>query len=389
MLLNRRILPILALAILVVAVGMVGARPAQAQTPDPTFVNIAPAFAAATADRDVDENVGAGTRVGAPVTATDADGDSLTYTLGGTDAASFAIGTATGQITVGPATTPDYETTATYAVAVTATDSFGAIATVIVTIEVQDLREAGVLGRIVISVGSSGMTYGYDSGSYGTLDSGNFPGNLFQDGLDRTVDAIYEDGDGHWSFTYSGGVRNDWITDDALNEIVVTVTYDDGIDTRAFVLGGFIDSRPGARGLLLSPPLPSRDWDSHNGQEVGIEFSYPRSQLPAPVIPAGTMEPPAVSGSLVDFLLTTTPGGGVVFQSLLTIFVFSAYLFSVFKRSTRPQAFEVLLAGIVLCLTPWVPVIWGIGDLIAGVIIVANVANGAFVYKAFFARTEG
>ena len=46
------------------------------------------------------------------------------------------------------------------------------------------------------------------------------------------------------------------------------------------------------------------------------------------------------------------------------------------------------MAGVVLCLTPWVPVIWGIGDLIAGVIILGNVGLATFAYKAYFARTE-
>ena len=47
----------------------------------------------------VAENSAVGTDVGAPVTATDADsGDTLTYTLEGTDAASFTIDSGTGQI---------------------------------------------------------------------------------------------------------------------------------------------------------------------------------------------------------------------------------------------------------------------------------------------------
>ena len=56
--------------------------------------NIAPAFAGNTATRSVAENTAAAANIGALVTATDTDtdsGDTLTYSLGGTDAASFAI----------------------------------------------------------------------------------------------------------------------------------------------------------------------------------------------------------------------------------------------------------------------------------------------------------
>ena len=52
--------------------------------------------------RSVVENTAAGENVGAPVTAMDADNDTLTYSLGGTDMASFDIDSATGQIMVGP-----------------------------------------------------------------------------------------------------------------------------------------------------------------------------------------------------------------------------------------------------------------------------------------------
>ena len=87
--------------------------------------------------RSVVENTAAGENVGDPVTATDLDsGDTLTYTLGGTDAESFDIDSATGQITVGQGTTLDADTKATYTVIVTATDQAGAIDAITVTITV-------------------------------------------------------------------------------------------------------------------------------------------------------------------------------------------------------------------------------------------------------------
>ena len=89
-------------------------------------------------ERSVAEN--ATENVGDPVTATDTD-DTLTYTLGGADAALFDINRANGQITVGSGTKLDKETQNTYTVTVTATDSFSASFTVTVTIKVTDVDE--------------------------------------------------------------------------------------------------------------------------------------------------------------------------------------------------------------------------------------------------------
>ena len=48
----------------------------------------------------------------------------------------------------------------------------------------------------------------------------------------------------------------------------------------------------------------------------------------------------------------------------------------------------VMMASVVLILTPWAPVMFGIGDTIAASIVFVNVLSGAFVYKVFAARTE-
>ncbi len=103
--------------------------------------NTAPAFEGETAERSVAEDAAAGDAVGAPVMATDADDDELTYTLGGDDAASFDIDGATGQISVGADTVLDYETTTSYTVTVMAMDDSGAYDMVTVTIAVTDVDE--------------------------------------------------------------------------------------------------------------------------------------------------------------------------------------------------------------------------------------------------------
>ena len=70
--------------------------------------NIPPSFAdGETTTRSLAENTPEGDPVGDPVTATDYD--TLSYTLGGQDAALFDIDGATGQITVGSGATLDYE----------------------------------------------------------------------------------------------------------------------------------------------------------------------------------------------------------------------------------------------------------------------------------------
>ena len=344
--------------------------------------NSAPGFGAATLTRRIDENVLAGHNVGAPVTATDADSDTITYSLGGTDVALFALDSSTGQITVGSGTVLDYETTVSYTVTVTATDIHSATGVVTVTIEVNDIREAGLLGRIVIDVDNSGSDYGYDSGSYGTLDSGNFPGALFGDGNARTVAEIYEDDDANWHFRYSGGANNDWLDDEeALDEILVDVFYESDDDMRSFVLGGFIVSRSG-RTLKLDPPIPSRDWESRDGQEVAIEFRRHRSQATAPT-PTRVTPPPAAAGSFVEFLQETVAGGPVMFQTMITLIVFGLFL------KTAPSSPRgTITAVIVLVLTPWVPVVaLGYGEPVASSIIAVNVLMGAYGYNSFAASS--
>ena len=91
-----------------------------------TNVNdVAPEFAMATTTVSVAENTDPGMDIGDPVAATDVDaGDTLTYTLGGDDAASFDIDASTGQLMTSAAL--DFETEDSYSVTVTATDAAGA-----------------------------------------------------------------------------------------------------------------------------------------------------------------------------------------------------------------------------------------------------------------------
>ena len=129
-----------AVAALLVFAVLGTALPAAAQSNNP------PMFSAATADRSVAENTAAGENVGAILTATDADGDTLTYTLEGADAASFDLVTTSGsaQIRTKTGVTYNHEATASYTVIVKADDGNGGTDTITVTITVTDVTEPPV-----------------------------------------------------------------------------------------------------------------------------------------------------------------------------------------------------------------------------------------------------
>ena len=99
--------------------------------------NSAPVFAGVSATRSVAETAATGDSVGDPVIAIDPDGNALTYRMGGTDAASFIIIAATGQIqTLVPL---DYETKSFYVVQVTANDGLVDSIPITVIITVTDV----------------------------------------------------------------------------------------------------------------------------------------------------------------------------------------------------------------------------------------------------------
>ena len=94
--------------------------------------------------RSVAENVGPGTAVGAPVTAVDPDGDTLTYALyndDGTPATDFAIDAATGQIVTVEGVHYDYELRHAWDLVVVADDGNGNHAEIGVRLELTDVDE--------------------------------------------------------------------------------------------------------------------------------------------------------------------------------------------------------------------------------------------------------
>ena len=106
---------------------------------DETPETHAPVFAGSRTTRSIAENTPAGVNIGSPVSATDVDDDTLTYTLGGTDAGSFSIVKSSGQLqTHAPL---DYETKKAYTVTVTVSDG-GRTDTITVIITIIDIDES-------------------------------------------------------------------------------------------------------------------------------------------------------------------------------------------------------------------------------------------------------
>ena len=121
-----------------------------------TPANRAPVFSeGASATRSVAENSAAGTAVGRRVTATDPDGNGVTYSLGGDDASLFAIDLRTGQVSVGEGTALDFETKSSYAV----------------TARAADRRNSSDTIALTITVTNVGLDDSYDANDDGMIDS--------------------------------------------------------------------------------------------------------------------------------------------------------------------------------------------------------------------------
>ena len=113
--------------------------------------NRAPVFAGSRTTRSVAENTPASVSIGIPVSATDEDGDTLTYSLDGTDASSFGIVSTSGQLkTRAPL---DYETKNSYLVTVTVSDGSltASISVAITIIDVDEIPPEPISSKVSIS----------------------------------------------------------------------------------------------------------------------------------------------------------------------------------------------------------------------------------------------
>ena len=206
---------------------------------------------------------------------------------------------------MGSGTVLDFETKNRYSLTITATDAAGGTDSADVTIEVLDLREAGVLDTVVIEVGNSGGEYGYETGAFGSLESGQFPGALFGDGNARAADQIYEDEDGYWHLSYPGGAANAWNGQERLNEISIDVTYEDGRDARPSSSAG---SSRAQRQHAEAGPAPALAGLGQQGRRGGPSSSGATGADGS--VQAAAITPASASpNSIVKFVSDTTPAG--------------------------------------------------------------------------------
>ena len=184
--------------------------------------NTAPTFGMEPVTREVPENSAGGTKVGAPVTATDADtDDKLTYTLGGTDAGMFSIDNM-GQIKVGASAMLNYEAEKkSYMVTVTVDDGSGASnnsASIDVTIMVTNVDEMGMVTLMPMApVVGTAVTASLTDPDMVTEDS-----VTWQWSMSDTMDGSFTDIDEATESSYTP-------TDDDVGYYLrATATYTDG-----------------------------------------------------------------------------------------------------------------------------------------------------------------
>ena len=181
---------------------------------------------------DDDADDGPGDNVGSPVMAEDPDpnSDPLIYRLSGADAALFRV-RATGQIEVGAGTELDYEDKNTYMVTVTAEDSFGDSASIMVTIMVTNVDEAPEIMRGGLAIrGMSSVSRMEGSGTEVATYSASGPE------ADSTIWSLSGDDMDDFNISRRGGVLTFKMSPDyenpadmdGVNVYMVTVMADDG-----------------------------------------------------------------------------------------------------------------------------------------------------------------
>ena len=170
--------------------------------------NQAPMFPSSSTERSIPEGQSSGRAIGSRVTATDPNpGDSLTYTLEGTDAASFSIHSGTGQLRTSAPLVRD--TKSSYMVTVKATDRDGLSDTITVTITVTEMEEQ--MGEVTLWDGTDRLTTPPQVG-------------------DTITGAVEDDDDGvtveSWQWSRSMD-KNSWMDIDGATNAAYMVTADD------------------------------------------------------------------------------------------------------------------------------------------------------------------
>ena len=239
-------------------------------------VNDLPTFVESMPTRLVSESAQAGDAVGAPVTATDIEGQPTTYSLSGEDASKFRIHVGSGQITVAGGVTFDIDMEDTYTVTVTATDTrragIGALplmATVEVTISVTT-NAAPTFPSTLFADGQTGLSVRENAGA-GTVvglapeatdpESGTLSYSLAVDGF--TTDPPFEIGPSSRQIRVVRGAVLDHEDQDTYS---VTVTAEDEVTlTRAATFDITIDD-------VNEPPVAVADSAVTTQEDTAVTF---------------------------------------------------------------------------------------------------------------------
>ena len=208
-----------------------------------------------------DTTVGTASNIGTPVSATDPDtGDTLEYSLEGTDRAKFTFDTSSGQIKTRAGESYDYEADSSYSVMVTVNDGTVTVSSA-VTINVTDRNEPPpVMNKPVVTATANsttslevswtapsnlgrpridsydlqyrvGNTGDFSNGPQNQTGSSAAIGNLTADTeYEVQVRATNAEGDGVWSPSGTGNTGTTTITDPAgvtVSPTALTVTEED------------------------------------------------------------------------------------------------------------------------------------------------------------------
>ena len=248
--------------------------------------NVAPEFASATTSRTVAENTAAGEDIGTPVAATDNNGDTLAYTLGGADAASFNIDPDTGQLMTLAAL--DYETKDTYSVTVAASDSGGLTDSIDAMVMVTNVDE---MGEVTLWAGMDALTMAPQVGDTITgavMDPDGNPGDMPPIAMDTTINDVTW----QWSRTTDTADMNSWMDiQDATDAAYMVTAGDAGYYLR--VMATYTD----AAGTDMEHSMPTMMVGAEAGDTLLDRYDADNN---------GQIDRPEVLGAIRDFVFNQT-----------------------------------------------------------------------------------
>ena len=241
--------------------------------------NNAPEFSNTATTRSFTETVGdavaAASNVGAVVTATDADADTLTYSLEGTDAAKFTVNSSSGQLRTRAGERYDREAKASYAVRVKADDGMGGADTVAVTITLANAVEIPLAPGMPAVSATSGSTTSLDV-------RWRAPGNAGRPAITGYKLQYRQGGSGGWTAHAHSGTG----TSTTLGSLATDTTYQ--VQVRALNADGdgawsAAGSRSTGAVAATVPGAPRGFTAAPDNSRVTLSWSAPASDGGAPI----------------------------------------------------------------------------------------------------------